>query len=165
MIIVTGGAGFIGSNLVKALNRSGRKDIIVVDDLEDGHKFSNLVDCEIQDYLDKQTFIEKIKAGKGFGHIDVIFHQGACSTTTEWNGRYMMDNNYEYSKTLLHFCLEERIAFLFASSAAVYGVNDIFKEKLQYEKPINVYGYSKFLFDQYVRRVAVKANSQCIWTR
>ena len=138
MIIVTGGAGFIGCNLVKALNQAGRKDIMVVDNLEDGYKFNNLVDCEIQDYLDKHDFIDRIKAGKNFGHIDAIFHEGACSTTTKWDGRYMMDNNYEYSKVLLHYCLEERIPFLYASSAAVYGGGKIFEEQLQYDKPINV---------------------------
>jgi len=165
MIIVTGGAGFIGSNLVKALNVIGRKDILVVDDLHNGHKFHNLVDCEIQDYMDKKAFIEKIKASKGFGHIDAIFHQGACSSTTEWDGRYMMDNNYDYSKTLLHYCLEQRISFLYASSAATYGGGEIFQEQLQYEKPINVYGYSKFLFDQYVRRLQPSANSQIVGFR
>jgi len=165
MIIVTGGAGFIGCNIVKALNRAGRKDILVVDDLEDGHKFTNLVDCEIQDYMDKRDFIKRIQDSKAFGHIDAIFHEGACSATTEWDGRYIMDNNYEYSKTLLHYCLEERIAFLYASSAATYGGNLTFKEELEFEGPINVYGYSKFLFDQYVRRILPKANSQIVGFR
>jgi len=165
MIIVTGGAGFIGSNLVKALNHSGRKDILVVDNLQDGHQFINLVDCDIQDYMDKLDFINRIKEGKKFGHIDAVFHQGACSTTTEWDGRYMMENNYQYSKQLLHFCLEEQIAFVYASSAAIYGNSKIFTEQPQYEKPINVYGYSKFLFDQYVRRIQMSANSQVVGLR
>jgi len=165
MIIVTGGAGFIGSNLVKALNREGRKDIIVVDDLKNGHKFTNLVDCEIQDYIHKEDFIDRIKGNNAFGHVDAIFHEGACSATTEWDGRYIMDNNYEYSKVLLHYCLEERISYLYASSAATYGGNNVFKEELQFEGPINVYGYSKFLFDQYVRRILPKANSQIVGFR
>jgi ADP-L-glycero-D-manno-heptose 6-epimerase len=105
MIIVTGGAGFIGSNIVKQLNMLGRKDILVVDDLEDGHKFTNLVSLEIQDYMDKDEFLAKLSSSKNFGHIDAVFHQGACSSTTEWNGRFMMQNNYQYSKALLHFCL------------------------------------------------------------
>ncbi|NNJ71786.1 MAG: ADP-glyceromanno-heptose 6-epimerase [Enterobacterales bacterium] len=158
MIIVTGGAGFIGSNIVKALNARGLKDILVVDNLTNGHKFQNLVDCEIQDYLDKEDFIERIKNNHNFGQIDAIFHEGACSATTEWDGRYMMDNNYEYSKILLSYCLGEKIPFLYASSAATYGSSDTFVEELQYENPINVYGYSKFQFDQYVRRILAKGH-------
>ncbi len=161
MIIVTGGAGFIGSNIVKGLNERGREDIIVVDDLKDGTKFLNLVDCEILDYLDKDDFIEKIRSGAGFGaSVDAIFHEGACSATTEWDGRYMMNNNYEYSKTLLHYCLENCAAYLYASSAAVYGGGRVFSETREHESPLNVYGYSKFQFDQYVRRLLPKANCQ-----
>ena len=161
MIIVTGGAGFIGSNIVKALNERGREDVIVVDDLKDGTKFLNLVDCEILDYLDKDDFIEKIRNGIGFGaSVDAIFHEGACSATTEWNGRYMMNNNYEYSKTLLHYCLENCASYLYASSASVYGGGSVFSETREHESPLNVYGYSKFQFDQYVRHLLPKANCQ-----
>ncbi len=104
MIIVTGGAGFIGSNIVKGLNDRGREDVLVVDDLKDGTKFLNLVDCEILDYLDKDDFIEKIRKGVDLGApVEAIFHEGACSATTEWDGLYMMNNNYEYSKSLLHY--------------------------------------------------------------
>ena len=161
MIIVTGGAGFIGSNIVKGLNERGREDVLVVDDLKDGTKFLNLVDCEILDYMDKDEFIRQLQSGVGFGEtVAAIFHEGACSATTEWDGRYMMDNNYEYSKTLLHFCLEHRAAYLYASSASVYGGGSVFTEAKQYESPLNVYGYSKYLFDQYVRRLLPTASCQ-----
>ena len=161
MIIVTGGAGFIGSNIVKGLNDRGREDILVVDDLKDGTKFLNLVDCEILDYLGKDDFIDRIKTGTGFGEpVDAIFHEGACSATTEWDGHYMMNNNYEYSKSLLHYCLENRAAYLYASSASVYGGGSIFSESRDHESPLNVYGYSKFLFDQYVRRILPTASCQ-----
>ncbi|WP_294614873.1 ADP-glyceromanno-heptose 6-epimerase [uncultured Gilliamella sp.] len=160
MIVVTGGAGFIGSNIVKGLNEQGRKDILVVDDLTDGTKFANLVDLDIADYMDKDEFIAAIIAGEDLD-IDVIFHQGACSSTTEWNGKFMLENNYDYSKDLLHYCLDFNIPFLYASSAATYGGrSDNFIEDRTYEKPLNVYGYSKFLFDQYVRAILPQADSQ-----
>ncbi|AJJ64632.1 ADP-glyceromanno-heptose 6-epimerase [Yersinia aldovae] len=161
MIIVTGGAGFIGSNIVKALNNIGYKDILVVDNLKDGTKFVNLVDLDIADYMDKEDFVASIVAGDDMGDIDAIFHEGACSSTTEWDGKYMMDNNYQYSKDILHFCLDRSIPFLYASSAATYGGRtDNFIEDRQYEQPLNVYGYSKFLFDQYVRELLPQAESQ-----
>ncbi|MCL1095332.1 ADP-glyceromanno-heptose 6-epimerase [Shewanella kaireitica] len=152
MIVVTGAAGFIGSNLVKALNDMGRNDIIAVDDLTDGTKMFNLADCEIADYLDKDQFLEQIIAGKFDGKIEVIFHQGACSSTTEWDGKFMMNNNYEYSKTLLQFCDRTKCQYIYASSASVYGGSEKFIEQRDLEKPLNVYAYSKFLFDQYVRQ-------------
>jgi ADP-L-glycero-D-manno-heptose 6-epimerase len=161
MIIVTGGAGFIGSNIVKGLNERGREDVLVVDDLKDGTKFLNLVDCEILDYLDKDAFIRQVQSGAGLGEsVDAIFHEGACSATTEWDGLYMMNNNYEYSKTLLHYCLENKAAYLYASSASVYGGGSVFSESRAHESPLNVYGYSKFLFDQYVRRILPGAACQ-----
>lgn len=161
MIIVTGGAGFIGSNIVKALNGRGRDDILVVDNLSDGTKFRNLVDCDIADYLDKEDFLDRLQAGDDFGgHVDLISHQGACSTTTEWDGRYMMRNNFEYSKLLLHYCLERGIPFLYASSAATYGMGGEFREEPSCESPLNVYGYSKLIFDQYVRRALPAAKTQ-----
>ena len=159
MIVVTGGAGFIGSNIVKGLNDLGRKDILVVDDLTDGTKFANLADLDIADYMDKDEFISAIVSGENLD-IEVIFHQGACSSTTEWDGKFMMENNYNYSKDLLHYCLNFDIPFLYASSAATYGGrSDNFIEDRVYEKPLNVYGYSKFLFDQYVREILPNANS------
>jgi len=166
MIVVTGGAGFIGSNLVKGLNEQGRTDILVVDDLENGAKFVNLVDCEIQDYMDKDEFLSAIQTQKEFlPSIEAILHQGACSTTTEWDGRYMMRNNYDYSKHLLHYCVKHKIPFIYASSAAVYGGGKVFKESRECEAPLNVYGYSKFLFDQYVRRLLPTAKNQIVGLR
>jgi ADP-L-glycero-D-manno-heptose 6-epimerase len=166
MIIVTGGAGFIGSNIVKALNDKGKKDILVVDNLADGHKFLNIVDCEITDYMDQDKFLAKIRGdGDDFEFIEAIFHEGACSSTTEWDGRYMMDNNYEYSKAVLHYCLANHTPFLYASSAATYGDGKIFEEGRDNEKPLNVYGYSKFLFDQYVRRILPDVASQIVGMR
>lgn len=159
MIIVTGGAGMIGSNIVKALNDMGRKDILVVDNLKDGTKFVNLVDLDIADYCDKEDFLASIIAGDELGEIDVIFHEGACSATTEWDGKYLMHNNYEYSKELLHYCLDREIPFFYASSAATYGDKTEFVEERQFEGPLNAYGYSKFLFDQYVRDILPEANS------
>ncbi|WP_346796976.1 ADP-glyceromanno-heptose 6-epimerase [Halomonas sp. Bachu 37] len=156
MIVVTGGAGFIGANLVKALNARGRHDILVVDDLRDGTKFVNLADCTLGDYLDKDTFLDRVKASlRGepieLPDIEAIFHEGACSDTTEWDGRFMLENNFEYSKVLLNFCEQRGIPFLYASSAATYGGSEVFKEEPEHERPLNVYGYSKLLFDQYVR--------------
>jgi ADP-L-glycero-D-manno-heptose 6-epimerase len=157
MIIVTGGAGFIGSNLVKALNERGRDDVLVVDDLKDGTKFRNLADLEIADYLDKDDFLDRVLMGEDFG-AEAILHEGACSDTTEWDGQFVMENNYEYSKTLLHYCLENNVQYLYASSASVYGGGSVFSEARENEQPLNMYGYSKFLFDQYVRRLLSKSN-------
>lgn len=166
MIIVTGGAGFIGSNLIKQLNQAGHTDIVVVDDLTDGTKFTNLVDLDIADYMDKDEFIARVVAGDPFAEwdeIEVIFHEGACSATTEWNGKFVMEVNYDYSKHLLHFCVDRGIPFIYASSAATYGGrNDNFIEDRRFEQPLNVYGYSKFLFDEYVRRLLPTTNSQIV---
>lgn len=153
MIIVTGGAGMIGSNIIKALNERGINDILVVDHLKNGRKFKNLVDLNIADYMDRDDFLTQIMAGDDFGPIDAVFHEGACSATTEWDGKYVMLNNYEYSKELLHYCLDREIPFLYASSAATYGDTDTFIEEPQYEGALNVYGYSKQQFDSYVRRL------------
>ena len=166
MHIVTGGAGFIGSNLVRALADHGHDNIVVVDDLEDGHKFVNIADLPIADYLDKDDFLQRLTADKTFGsEIKALFHQGACSATTEWNGRYMMENNYEYSKRLLHYCLAARTPFIYASSAAVYGDSKTFVEDPLFENPLNVYGYSKLQFDRYVRRAAANPESQVVGLR
>ena len=160
MIIVTGGAGFIGSNLVRALNERGRTDILVVDNLKNGLKYRNLVDCEFLDYFDKDEFLQMLGRAQGaHSAVDVVFHLGACSVTTEWDGHYLMENNYGYSRTLLKYCLERRIRFVYASSAAVYGMSTTFLEDRRNESPLNMYGYSKFLFDQYVRRQLSSAES------
>ncbi|MBF0261789.1 MAG: ADP-glyceromanno-heptose 6-epimerase [Magnetococcales bacterium] len=153
MYIVTGGAGFIGANLVATLNRRGDSDILVVDDLKQGDKFLNLRDLEIADYMDLHEFRDLLRAGRLRNlRIRAIFHQGACSDTMEYNGQYMMDNNYTYSKELFHFALEQNVPFIYASSAATYGGSKVFVEHPDNEKPLNVYGYSKLLFDQYVQR-------------
>jgi len=152
MHIVTGACGFIGANIVKALNERGITNVIAVDNMSKANKFKNLVDCEIADYLDKREFIEMVHNGHFGGSVEAIFHEGACSDTMETDGCYMMDNNFRYSLTLLDFCLEHKVQFLYASSASVYGAGRIFKEMRAHEAPLNVYGYSKFLFDQVVRR-------------
>lgn len=151
MIIVTGGAGMIGSNLVEALNARGQADILVVDEMTDGRKFANLADLSIADYMDREKFLTLIDADFDFGSVDAIFHQGACSATTEWNGSYMMANNFEYSKSVLNFCQTKNIPLVYASSAATYGNGEVFVEQRKYEVPLNVYAYSKMLFDEYVR--------------
>lgn len=152
MYIVTGGAGFIGSNVIRGLNNIGISDILVVDNLKRGDKFFNLIGCKISDYVDKREFRESLEKDKfPTSKIDTIFHQGACSDTMETDGQYMMDNNYVYSKVLLEKAVKNKIPFIYASSAAVYGRNTNFKEHQDNEGPINVYGYSKYLFDQYVR--------------
>jgi ADP-L-glycero-D-manno-heptose 6-epimerase len=161
MIIVTGGAGFIGSNIVRGLNERGCADILVVDDLSDGAKFRNLVDCEILDYLDKDDFIDRLQRGIAPAEpVQAVFHQGACTRTTEQDGRYMMRNNFAWSRRLLQFCIECGAAFIYASSASVYGGGAAFAEHRANEAPLNIYGYSKFLFDQYVRRVLPAARGQ-----
>ncbi|MFA7666129.1 MAG: ADP-glyceromanno-heptose 6-epimerase [Burkholderiaceae bacterium] len=149
MIIVTGAAGFIGSNLVHALNARGERDIIAVDNLSRADKFHNLVDCEIADYLDKHEFLARLD---DYRDARIIFHQGACSDTMETDGRYMMENNYRYSRALLEHAQAHDIRLVYASSAAVYGGSESFVEEASAERPLNVYGYSKLLFDQVVRR-------------
>jgi ADP-L-glycero-D-manno-heptose 6-epimerase len=156
--VVTGAAGFIGSKLVEALNRRGIAEIIAVDNLQQSDKFRNLAGCEIADYLDQAEFLAELDSLDGA--VEAVFHQGACSDTTESDGRYMMDNNYSYSKQLLEWCQDEEVPLLYASSAAVYGAGPEFREERRYEKPLNVYGYSKFLFDQYVRGMLQTRNSQ-----
>jgi len=160
MYVVTGGAGFIGANIVKGLNDRGITDILVVDNLEKADKYRNIVDCEIADYMDKRDFIARVAGGKFARKFKAIFHEGACSDTMEHNGVYMMTNNYEYSKTLLHYCQAKKIPYLYASSAATYGAGKTFKESREFEAPLNVYGYSKFLFDQYVRNILPRKTAQ-----
>lgn len=166
MLLVTGGAGFIGSNLVEALNKRGRQDILVVDNLENGIKFKNLIGLKIQDFIDKTDFLDSV--AKGFFPMDkleTIFHLGACSDTTQWDGRYMMQNNFTYSKTLFECSQRHQIPMIYASSAAVYGSSTTFAEFPEHEKPLNVYGYSKLLFDEMVRRSLTTEATQAVGLR
>jgi ADP-L-glycero-D-manno-heptose 6-epimerase len=163
--IVTGAAGFIGSNIIAGLNAKGIKNVIAVDNLTRGDKYRNIVDAQIDDYLDKAEFLEAVEAGEFDGGVEAILHQGACSDTMEHNGQYMMSNNYRYSLTLLDFCVDQQIPLLYASSAATYGGSSVFKEDPAYERPLNVYGYSKLLFDQVVRRNLADLSSQVVGFR
>ena len=165
MIIITGGAGFIGSNVIAALNQAGQDDILVVDDLKDGTKFVNLADQRIADYQDKQSFQQRVECDSLAGDFTAVIHLGACSSTTEWDGEYIMRNNYEYSKMLLEFCQRRRIPYIYASSASVYGSGSVFKESPEFERPINMYAYSKFLFDHYVRKQRHRLESQVVGLR
>jgi ADP-L-glycero-D-manno-heptose 6-epimerase len=158
--VVTGAAGFIGSNLVKGLNARGETRILAVDNLADSDKFRNLVDCEIADYFDQDEFLARLRDGDFDDDIAAVLHQGACSDTMETDGRYMLANNYRYSATLLEHCQDNDIPLLYASSAAVYGASVSFREERSCEAPLNVYGYSKFLFDQYVRRTLPERTAQ-----
>ena len=159
-IVVTGAAGFIGANLVKGLNARGESRVIAVDNLTKGDKFANLVDCEIADYVDKDEFLVRLADGDFDDEIAAVLHQGACSDTMETDGRYMMRNNYRYSVALLDWCQNNDVPFIYASSGAVYGAGSVFREERQFEQPLNVYGYSKFLFDQHVRRMLPDRTAQ-----
>ena len=150
-IVVTGAAGFIGSNLIRGLNARGINDIIAVDDLTMGDKFKNLADLQIADYVDADDFYELFAEG-AFGDVEAVFHEGACSDTMELDGKYMMDNNYTVSCELFQACQDQGTRLLYASSAATYGGSSTFNEAPEFEKPLNVYGYSKLLFDQRLRR-------------
>ncbi len=150
-IVVTGAAGFIGSNLIKGLNARGLHDIIAVDDLTQGDKFRNLADLQISDYVDADDFYDDYANGS-YGQVEAIFHEGACSDTMEMNGKYMMQNNFATSVKLYQACQKRGARLLYASSAATYGGSDTFREEPAFERPLNVYGYSKLLFDQRMRR-------------
>lgn len=167
MIIVTGGAGFIGSNIVRALNDKGQTDIFIVDDLATGDKFKNLVGLQYRDYLHKDEFLQRIQTNDyDKARIEAVFHEGACSDTMEYDCNYMMANNYDYSKTLLHFCLTRRIPFLYASSASTYGDGQNgFRENRECESALNIYAFSKLSFDRYVRQYLASAQSQIVGLR
>jgi ADP-L-glycero-D-manno-heptose 6-epimerase len=164
MIVVTGAAGFIGSNLVRGLNARGVEDILAVDDLTDGDKFRNLVDLRIADYLHKDDFRRRVLSGE-LPRPDAVFHQGACSDTTERNGQFMMDNNFRVTLELFEYCQTREVPFLYASSAAVYGAGPYYVEDPACEAPLNVYGYSKLLFDQVLRRRMGGLKSQVVGLR
>jgi ADP-L-glycero-D-manno-heptose 6-epimerase len=171
VIIVTGGAGFIGSNLIHQLNHAGERDILVVDNLAPapnltGPKFLNLAGAEYVDYMDKREFRASLKSGRFEDtKIRAILHQGACSNTLEDDGHYMMDNNFTYSKELLHFALDRKIPLVYASTAAIYGASNQFAELPKNERPLNVYGYSKLVFDNYVRRLLPEMKSTVVGLR
>jgi len=165
MIIVTGGAGMIGANLVKSLNDRGEENILVVDNLTRGEKFRNLADLRIADYLDKTDFLSCIGKDRSFGTLRAVFHLGACSDTMEFNGRYMLDNNYRYTRALLEYCQGRKVPLIYASSAAVYGGGARFQEIPACEEPLNVYAYSKLLLDQQVRKILPAATAQIVGLR
>ncbi|MFT7529287.1 MAG: ADP-L-glycero-D-manno-heptose 6-epimerase [Gammaproteobacteria bacterium] len=150
MIVVTGGAGFIGSNIISGLNHRGITDILLVDDLTNTDKVRNIADLHIADFMDKHTFREKILTGS-LNNISTVFHQGACSDTMATDGSYVMDNNYQYSKDVYSFCNDNSAQFIYASSASVYGNNIHFSEVPDNENPLNAYAYSKFQFDRYMQ--------------
>src|SRR6185437_14102274 len=158
-VVVTGAAGMIGSNLVHGLNAIGIDDVIGVDDLTDGAKYRNLQGASLSDYFDRREFYGRFERGE-LGPVDVVFHEGACSDTMEHDGRLMLDLNYRASKTLLDTCLATGTRLLYASSAATYGGSASFREEPQFERPLNVYGWSKLLFDNVVRRALPHAKSQ-----
>lgn len=165
MIIVTGGAGFIGSNLVKGLNDSGITDIVVVDSLRNSSKFKNLISLQISHYVDKYDFIDNLDH-YNLAEAEIIFHMGACSDTMEDDAVYMMKNNYDYSVKLLNYAVDKKISFIYASSASTYGDgNKGFIETRSCEDPLNLYAFSKFLFDQYVRRIMPNVSSQVVGLR
>ena len=164
MIVVTGGAGFIGSNIVKALNRDGVVDILVVDNLSNAEKVANLSKLVIRDYMDKHEFLEVIQSGDPFGGITTVFHQGACSDTMATDGKYVLHNNFTYSKTLFHFCQRHKAQFIYASSASVYGSGSEFSEDPSSESALNVYAWSKLLFDNYIRHPG-SPGVQCVGLR
>ena len=163
MFIVTGGAGFIGSNLIKRLNMIDRRDILVVDDLSDSKKINNIKDLEIVDYIEPVEFYSNAKKGILPPSTSSVFHQGACSDTMEENGRYVMENNFTWSKYLLHSCSSNRVPFIYASSASVYGREGPFIENSNKNSPMNLYAYSKTLFDNYVN--CTKLSGQIVGLR
>ena len=166
MIVVTGSNGFIGSNLIFQLNQRGVKDILAVDDLSKKDQIANLTHCEIEDLVDINDFYPNLdnnllKEKK----VKTIFHQGACSDTMEWDALFILKNNYLLAKKLLICAEKAKIPFIYASSASVYGDGKIFIEEKENEKPINLYAYSKYLFDQYVRSRIEKSSSQIVGLR
>jgi len=159
MIIVTGGAGFIGSALIAALNKRQITDILVVDELATDRKWKNLRNLSFTDYVEKDDFLEMVIEDKLDNSVESVFHLGACSDTTETNASYLIKNNYEYSKLLAQWATGADIHFIYASSAATYGdgsngFSDD-QEKIENLRPLNMYGYSKHLFDLWARRAGL----------
>jgi ADP-L-glycero-D-manno-heptose 6-epimerase len=163
-VVVTGAAGMVGANLLRGLNAIGIDHIIAVDDLTHGLKHRNLRDARIADYFDRADFYARFARGD-FGSIDAVLHQGACSDTMEHNGQLMMALNYRCTKDLLDACQARGTRLIYASSAAVYGGGTVFREAPEHEQPLNVYGYSKLLTDQVVRRMLPATTSQVVGLR
>ena len=156
-ILVTGGAGFIGSALIWALNQRGRDDILVADFLGEDAKFKNLIPLRFDDYLEADALLDVVEnQPQLLDDIETIFHLGACSSTTETDGHYLIENNYAFTKTLAHWAVESGKRFLYASSAATYGDGsqgmDDKDENLSRLRPLNLYAYSKQRFDCYAQR-------------
>ena len=165
MIVVTGGAGFIGSNIIAGLNQRGEEDILLVDDLTRTEKLPNIADLKVVDYMDKQEFRDLVGNGQLGGEVRAIFHEGACSDTMATDGRYVMDNNYRFSKELYRFSQNNSVQYIYASSASVYGANTTFVEDPAYEHPLNAYAYSKFQFDRHIRRFHPADGAQTVGLR
>jgi ADP-L-glycero-D-manno-heptose 6-epimerase len=158
MWIVTGGAGFIGSALLWKLNQEGLDDLLVVDRLESSEKWKNLRSARFRDYLEADDFLVRLEAGR-IAKVQGIVHMGANSSTTETNAAHLIENNYEYTKRLAQWALRKKVRFVYASSAATYGdgrlgykTDDPSTQKLL---PLNMYGYSKQLFDLWALRQGV----------
>ncbi|MFI5280788.1 MAG: ADP-glyceromanno-heptose 6-epimerase [Gemmatimonadales bacterium] len=164
MHIVTGGAGFIGSNIIRALNAAGSNDIVVVEDFSKGDKRAQLEGCRFQELMERKEFLTRI-AGRGIGNVDTVFHQGACTDTMEHDARLMMELNLDTSQALLEWALRRDIPMVYASSAAVYGASTAFTEVPENEKPLNVYGESKLKFDHLVRRAMGEARATLVGLR
>ncbi len=157
-IVVTGGAGLIGSALIWALNRLGLDEILVVDRLDRSEKWKHLVPLHFTDYLDADEFERYADGGDNFGEVGTIFHLGACSSTTESDAEFLVRNNYEYTKRLAHWAVAAEARFVYASSAATYGAleADLSDEAdLHALRPLNAYAYSKHLFDLYAARTGL----------
>ena len=168
MIIVTGAAGFIGANLVKRLNDRGVSDILAVDNLTNAEKVKNLDGLEIADYMDKEEFYNSMLSSQSFPKISAVLHEGACSDTMAADGRYVLHNNFTFSKALYHFCQQHQAQYIYASSASVYGGGSVFRECPEFESTLNVYAYSKLLFDHYIRRHSgsgAQSDIQCVGLR
>jgi len=165
VIVVTGGAGFVGSNLVRALNARGAVDILLVDDLNCAAKVRNIGSLKVAERMDKADFRARLSEVGALTNIAVIFHQGTCSDTMATDEEYVLDNNFAYSKEVLAYCHKNRVPLIYASSAAVYGVGASFREVVDDESPLNIYAHSKLLFDNHVRERWEALESQVVGLR